>query len=502
MNEPGISQTLSNWQPSEAPSEPLISPSISQLNRSGRPDTFAKNKKNKNPSPVAANGVSIVHHESLVQLFEDLSSPTTRLLWERQGEKAVSEESAVQPLTNRMWADQPAVKSFPEIPHGEDITVPEENRLGSLDPNTPQWVPSLENAEEIDHGNTQRPTDDPDGLSLLVIPTSPEVSSEDNQSVSNILLTAPIQKISEKNDGASMLQGAERGSINHSKEAEQGTTKRIRLPKPCTPRNENDMWRKFVFGESDENFEDAIEDARKQTTKNLRPSLTPTSGNENEEFGGNIPHVESGEDLKLLESLQNDFDVGIRDSMDRSSDNISTTVSASYQATAGDTSSDQLSDNIPLDPDTAFETSQSIYGLSNLPRSRPLDLASEFMSRSDEWSSITNGRNSPLTITPTPTSGHGKLDISFKFTQPELSFGKKTGASRDQGQITLPARHVRGKTRVSRRQKRTSDGRITIRELPGFDGDPIEEFEEDIPAKWAQRPSLFGSLETGMVFES
>lgn len=269
--------------------------------------------------------------------------------------------------------------------------------------------------------------------------------------------------------------------------------------------DENDLWRKFVFGDSSDGFDEAMEDAREQTMRMLCPSTTSTdggsgngdvpesalSGEESKTNGHRCVFPEKGSQVKIQRlSFTNDFVTS-----DISSASMAN-VPASHIATAGNSSSDALTEELAPHSDIQTPTDQATFGSSSSASSILIDQNSNLAQCSDLWSSFATGGDTNSNLTrPQPARERHRPDANFKFVQPRPYLGKRVSQIDGPRQISLSIPQVRGKNKTSRRQRRHKDGRTAIRALPDFNGDPIEEFEEDVPSRENETQSIFGSLE-------
>ncbi|KUI58502.1 hypothetical protein VP1G_05778 [Cytospora mali] len=273
----------------------------------------------------------------------------------------------------------------------------------------------------------------------------------------------------------------------------KGTSHTVGKTQQGTPEEENDMWRNFVFGGSDGNLEQVREDARKETARNLRPSITSSSTYDE----ASIPNMRSYEDSHQSSTTfpsEPDLGVGQHNCAQGSqhfSANFSATGSASHVATAGASSPVPTSDF--QCSETTVQTDQATAGSSN----------AHLLAQTDRMDGLMN----PMAIKPSSTKTNSdkiekrdETDESFRFARPKLFMGKNLAPVDEEQQIALSTAQIRGRSQTRRRRTRTSDGRANIRKLPDYGSDPIEEFEEDFRSDQAHKGSIFGSLETGEIF--
>ncbi|TLD24950.1 hypothetical protein PspLS_05815 [Pyricularia sp. CBS 133598] len=94
------------------------------------------------------------------------------------------------------------------------------------------------------------------------------------------------------------------------------------------------------------------------------------------------------------------------------------------------------------------------------------------------------------------SEGHG---CAFKFAAPKLFVGKRATQSVSMTPELATVATRRGRKGRSRDDslQRESHGRTSIRHLPNYDGDPIEEFSDEVDLiAYPKSPPLFGALQT------
>lgn len=260
-------------------------------------------------------------------------------------------------------------------------------------------------------------------------------------------------------------------------------------PGEHTQEDENDMWRNFVFGDSSENLEKALEEVRRDTARSLRPSLPSTSTCSCEQSP-------QGLTTSSLDSESNDRRDFAEEPYDPTGKVVST-ASASHVATAGASSADLSSDTTSGSLETALRTNQATHGSCSPSSAASNNTGRRLFPNVMMTSSTCEADTSTSTVDPKQLEKHGEADDCFKFARPKLFVGKKIEHVDEQRQIALSAPQIRGATQTRRRQKRTTDGRANIRKLPNYGGsDPIEEFEVDYRSDRAEKGSMFGPLET------
>lgn len=330
-------------------------------------------------------------------------------------------------------------------------------------------------------------------------------------------------------------------SMKLTDQQKDALTRQQQLTKPpVTKEDHSDVWQHFIFGNNN-NIQEAAEEARKETVRNLRPSDPSTGNDEDENSEPTHLYPEPSDMNEHWESGARIEESDSANQQDSSPSAISTMAPVSHIATQGDSSSDSLCASDPVDSrtratrgndspdpsiasdlpdastsattkefssdplsaldladqDATAQSDEVTVGTSSSSSNVPVYLMNEFLSRSDVWSLATQGPDSSPTVAHPPSiSGHNEADDSFKFARPKPFLGKKKAHLDEQRQIALSAPQIRGKSMTWRRQKRTGDGRACIRQVPDLNSDPIEEVEDAVPVKRAQQPSLFASLDT------
>ncbi|KAK2615201.1 hypothetical protein N8I77_001971 [Diaporthe amygdali] len=348
-----------------------------------------------------------------------------------------------------------------------------------------------ESPELIDNGASEeqpKMVSNSDEMSLLVVSSSTESSS----SLEMVGEATPFQtdqsgdittRMDAKFTQPAMLQ--DEGEDPASRDDLSAVVQK-QLPNECT-QDEDDMWRQFVFGDSLEDLDQVLNNARRDIVRSLRPSLLSTSTSSCDESQQDF----ATSSLGLGSTDRRDF----ADRPNPIDAEALTTVSASHVATAGASSPDASSETVSESLETAIRTDQATVGSSN-SSSADDNYTSGLLFPNDSASSIRETGTGSLTINPRQLEKHGEPDGCFKFARPKLFLGKKIGHVDEQRQIALSAPQIRGTTVTYRQRRRTTDGRANIRKLPNYGSDPIEEFEGDSRSDRAEKGSLFGSLET------
>lgn len=282
--------------------------------------------------------------------------------------------------------------------------------------------------------------------------------------------------------------------------------------------DESDIRETFVLADYDKSFNEAFEKARKETARNLRPSDSSTINAEDENREHNVPYPEPPKITAAFKSGHSLDIPSFVDEYDSAFADISTMTSVSHlatvgealpslhstpiqlcsdtKATAGDSSPDPLSVPNPINSDTTLRTGEATVCSSSSSKDAMLSLVDGFLSRSDARSLARSEENiRSLVALPSSVSEQSEADDIFKFARSKPFLGKKIHMD-EQRQIALSEPQIRGKVTTWRRQKRAGNGRASIRALPNFSSDPIEEVEDILAIKGAQKQSLFGPLDT------
>lgn len=252
-------------------------------------------------------------------------------------------------------------------------------------------------------------------------------------------------------------------------------------PSESKQKDENDMWRNFVFGEFSENLGEALEEARREIA---RPSLPPP---------GNYPCEES--QVGLIASSLGSETISGRDSPEEFCKPAAT--SASHVATAGTSSPAELSSEATSGSmHTTVRTDRATQGSSGSSSASDNDTGRLLPPNALMTPSVCEADTSPSINNLEQLEKHEEAEDCFKFARPKLFVGKKMNHVDEKRQIALSAPQIRGTTQARRRQRGATDGRANIRKLPNCGSDPIEEFEGDARSDRAEKGSMFGPLET------
>lgn len=374
--------------------------------------------------------------------------------------------------------------------------------LTSLEPHLSQSDRDSGTPDDKMHKETSRTSRHSDDVSLLVAPRSSSSLQEELFGLVDILPTFQSQHLDNTRTIPSEQQNFQQEaqhqleSYARSSQARDLScqTQKKKPPEIRMHEVDNDVWRKFILEGSDEDLEVAFEEARKETAKNLRPSDTATSLDEQATSDLTPPHTYHVEASSVSSDNVAIETCDSADGNQHSPADVSVT-SISHRAVAGDSSPDPLTAPVPDYSDTTYHTGQATAGSPSL-----LD---EFLHRNETWSTATRKKGvAPLNAQTASLDEHGKGNDNFRFARPKPFLGKQMSHIDEQRQIALSAPQVRGKPQTSRRRqkKRVGDGRTSIRQMPNFSSDPIEEVDVDIPTKRGHKPSLFGSLDMQKSF--
>lgn len=447
----------------------LVSPGVSQMDRTEVRDTDQN-------VPVSGSNEIDEDMEETTSVHSHLSHPQAGQSGTVGSGEDPSDGGQVVPA---------AEDSSPQLPDTNVAHAFEDSQVGRM--NT--------------QGSNRSTPECSDEVSLLVFPSSPSPSP--SPSSSNIAcydtLLQRMQESQAEQANPEAITESPRPTGNQKPEDHshaQGKAHTKQNSRRGTPEDENDMWRKFVFGGSDENLEQVREDARKETARNLRPSIT-TSSTADEVSRLDTGSYEDFHQDSTSSSTGPGFGVDrpvFAQEPQHLATNFSSTASASHVATAGAsspvlTSEFQCSETIiQIDQATAGSEGSSSLSQTGLLGGLIKPTVIEFPS--------TGTDQSPLIVQRHQPEKHGDSDEGFRFAPPKLFIGKKLGPVDERRQIAMSTAQIRGRTHRRGRPTRMRDGRANIRKLPNYGSDPIEEFEEDSRSDRAQQGSIFGSLET------
>ena len=335
--------------------------------------------------------------------------------------------------------------------------------LGGIDETFPDHDQVAPNAGDDSPKEQNMRAGSSDEVSLLATTSSPKLSSSFD-------VVDEVKTIE-------MTQPEDNGSVEKE------------LPSGCKQEDENDMWRNFVFGESSENLEKALEEARRDTARSLRPPLSSTS----------IYSCDESQKDAIISSLNSDL-IDRRDSAEEVCDptrDAFSTASVSHLATAWTSSSAELSSEATSGSmNTAVRTDRATQGSSGSSSANGNNTGRLLFPDDLVTPSVCETDTGPPTSSPEQLEKNGEADDGFKFARPKLFVGKKIGQVDEQRQIALSAPQIRRTTQTHHRQRQATNRRANIRKLPNYGSDPIEEFEGDVRSDRAEKGSMFGPLET------
>ncbi|KAK7908374.1 hypothetical protein PG985_015677 [Apiospora marii] len=242
--------------------------------------------------------------------------------------------------------------------------------------------------------------------------------------------------------------------------------------KPKGPKVQNDMdesmeWMKFVFDSDSDEFERcAMQEAARLAAREMRPSKSPeetTSTEASTECFRSIPlRAESPE-------------VSADAFMESSDDVASTTITgASRMATHGSTH---------FSPSTANQPLKTSISRNSIDDTTPDEYPSLESDTSAMHTVISDAETTKATMATSEDSEASKDNPQrYRFTAPQAFVGKHAHKEKLR-RMQMPPPDIpdiaRRNKRKGRRKKKASDGRMSIKELPNFDGDPIEDIEDD-----------------------
>lgn len=394
----------------------------------------------------------------------------------------------VRPETSHQRSSETSSDDDPIAPIADEYSP---SRIGS-DISRPFRSPTSDNPHHEHSSKEQNvPAGSSDEVGLLVVSSSPKhapaLGGGDEATVSGMDDPADIT-IGPRALSPRIILPQLHGVDSASRDGPSAAVEQ-QLPGVRIQEDENDMWRTFVFGDSSENLEEALEEARRDTARSLRPSLQSTSTYSCEESQNGFNTSSTGhESIDRRDFAESPYDP---------TEEMVTIASASHVATAGASLADLSPENMLGSVETAVRTDRATQGSSSSPSAAGNKTGRRLFPNDLMTSSTCQVDTSTSTIDPKQLEKHGGPDDCFKFARPKLFVGKKIEHVDEQRQIALSEPQIRGTTQARRRQRRTTDGRANIRKLPNYGGsDPIEEFEGDCRSDRAEKGSMFGPLET------
>ncbi|KAK7951784.1 uncharacterized protein PG986_007512 [Apiospora aurea] len=229
--------------------------------------------------------------------------------------------------------------------------------------------------------------------------------------------------------------------------------------------DENMAWMKFVFDSDDDEFERyAMQEAAQLAAREIRPSKSPEI-NDSEA---------SSEYFQIIRPRADSPHVPVDASLGSSDDVASTAVTgASCMATHGPVYSSPSATN------QRAETSTTCNNFDNLT---PGALPSPDCDASAKSATVSDAETAKATMATSETSETSKdTQQRHRFTAPQAFVGRHAQPEKSR-YMQMPPPGLPDITKSSKRKgrrKKALDGRTSIRELANFDGDPIEDIEED-----------------------
>jgi len=263
-----------------------------------------------------------------------------------------------------------------------------------------------------------------------------------------------------------------------------------------------DAWKTFVFGSGDTNEveEQALSEARHEAAQNLRPSEPSTPTPENS------PLSESDSNIAAAGTVYTN-----EEAVSETTDDMSSIPSASetQEATFAPSSVAELSDHsssgqLPSEQHASIEAYVGSHVFLEdesgtdepgdhdpIPSEDIASTAPEMAHRSPSPQSSSESVSVVASMAvEAAQSEFAGAEQHFQFAPPRLFVGSRSipsGARRPTPGVAILsfAKPKRGRPR-----KRARDGRANIRALPNYNGDPIEEIEDDVSP-----PSRYPALE-------
>lgn len=231
---------------------------------------------------------------------------------------------------------------------------------------------------------------------------------------------------------------------------------------------ENMAWMKFVFDSDSDEFErSAMQEAARLAARQIRPSDSPeeiTTTEASTEYFRSIPRGAESPEVSADAFLGSSDDVA------------STTVtSASRMATHGSTAHSS--------PTKANQPLKTNVTCNIIDDTTPDEYPSLESDTSAMNTLVSDVETTKATMATSENSDIGK-DASqrYRFTAPQAFVGKHAQRKKLR-RMQMPPPDIpdtaRRNKRKGRQKKKALDGRMSIRELPNFNGDPIEDIEDD-----------------------
>ncbi|KAI0972214.1 hypothetical protein F4678DRAFT_54199 [Xylaria arbuscula] len=213
------------------------------------------------------------------------------------------------------------------------------------------------------------------------------------------------------------------------------------------PEDPNDVWRKFACGDdedSEEILKDAFKEAAHQAAVELRPYDTSSSMGEYTETAATCgtDHLSKYDHTSLEAFSEGSFE------------------------TKG-----------AIGSETALSIVPTIESSDELPsNSLSIEISSEMFTATTKG---TTGLETALSTAATVGSSDKSTSKPASFILPKAFVGKYVNTNQASVPRAFDANVSKRGKKGRKRRKTATDGRTDIRSLPDFDGDPIEEIEED-----------------------
>ncbi|KAK8124716.1 uncharacterized protein PG998_000475 [Apiospora kogelbergensis] len=226
--------------------------------------------------------------------------------------------------------------------------------------------------------------------------------------------------------------------------------------------DENMAWMKFLFDSDDDKFERC---AMQEVTHLAACKMRPSKSSE-------ISSTElSSEYIPRSRSVAAQLEEPAGTSLQSSDGIASTTVtSTSRIATHGSVDSSDSASNHQLEAATINSADDAT------PDEFPT-LGSETSAMNTVISDVETTRATMATSQNSDSNQDAQR--SYRFAAPRAFIGKHACLNKLKSSHMPPPNTTGGSKHRGCRKKKASDGRMNIRELPNFDGDPIEDTEED-----------------------
>ncbi|KAK8056618.1 hypothetical protein PG993_001845 [Apiospora rasikravindrae] len=228
--------------------------------------------------------------------------------------------------------------------------------------------------------------------------------------------------------------------------------------------DENMAWMKFIFDSDDDEFEQcAMQEAARLAAREIRPSKSPEEMNNTEA---------PSEYLRSVQRRVNSPHVPVDASLGSSDDVASTAVTgASRMATHG---------SVYSSPSAAEQRVEMSSTCNNFDNTAPDDFSSD-CNASAKSTMVSDVETAKATMATSEASETSKdIQQRHRFTAPQAFIGRHAQSDRFRYMQMPPPGlpdTTKSNKRKDRRKKKALNGRMSIRELANFDGDPIEDIE-------------------------